>query len=58
MTRFAIVGSVICLFAVSPCAAEAQQLVVSMTPERIEEAIPLAANEKAARTFLDAYVLH
>jgi hypothetical protein len=33
------------------------QLVVTMTPQRIEEAIELAADERAAERFLDAYVI-
>jgi hypothetical protein len=37
--------------------AEPQQIVLAMTPERIEEAIRLAADDKAAVRFLDAYVL-
>lgn len=37
--------------------AAAPQLVVGITPERIEEAIQLAADEKVSRKFLDAYVL-
>jgi hypothetical protein len=60
MTRLVIVGSLLALcalFALSPRAAEAQQLVVEMTPGRIEEAIQLGANEKAARKFLEAYVV-
>ena len=36
---------------------EAQQVIGSMTPERIEEAIQLAADEKAARKFLDVYAV-
>ena len=37
--------------------AAAQPLVVTMAPENVEEAIRLAADEKAASRFLDLYVL-
>jgi hypothetical protein len=35
----------------------AQQVIVTMTPESVDEAIRLATDEKATARFLDAYVL-
>jgi hypothetical protein len=54
----AIASVLVPLFAVSAiCAVEAQLLVVSITTELIEEALQIAADDKAARKFLDAYVV-
>lgn len=38
-------------------ATAAQQVIVTMTPESVDEAIRLAADEKASARFLDAYVV-
>ena len=49
---------VACLCALgSGIGAEAQEALVSLTPGRVDEPIQLAADDKAARRFLDSYVL-
>jgi hypothetical protein len=45
------------LFLAAGETAAAQQVIVTMTPESVDEAIRLAADEKATARFLDAYVL-
>ncbi len=57
MTRHVFVGFLLGLVLTTGETGRAQQVVVSMTPERVNEAIRLAADEKAAARFLDAYVV-
>jgi hypothetical protein len=57
MTRHLSNIIVLALFLAMGHAQAAQQVVVAMTPESIDEAIQLAADEKATVKFLDAYVV-
>jgi hypothetical protein len=57
MTRHLLNVIVLALFLATGRPGAAQQVVVAMTPERIDEAIQLAADEKATAKFLDAYVV-
>jgi hypothetical protein len=57
MTRHLFNIIVPALFLATGETAAAQQVVVAMPPESIDEAIQLAADEKATAKFLDAYVV-
>jgi hypothetical protein len=57
MTRHLLNIIVLALFLAMGQAQAAQQVVVAMTPESIDEAIQPAADEKATVKFLDAYVV-
>jgi uncharacterized membrane protein YgcG len=54
MTRHLFNIIALALFLATVETRAAQQVVVAMTPESIDEAIQLAADEKATARFLDA----
>lgn len=57
MTRHLFTSMLLALFLAAGETGAAQQVIVTMTPESVDEAIRLAADEKATARFLDAYVV-
>jgi hypothetical protein len=57
MTRHLATSILLALFLATGEAGAAQQVIVTMTPESVDEAIRLAADEKSTARFLDAYVV-
>jgi hypothetical protein len=57
MTRHLFTSMLLALFLAAAETGAAQQVIVTMTPESVDEAIRLAADEKATAMFLDAYVV-
>jgi hypothetical protein len=57
MIRTFLTGILLAFVLASSETVEAQQLVTTMTPETIDEAIRLAGAEKATARFLEAYVV-
>jgi len=57
MTRHRFSHIVLALFLATGDAGAAQQVIVTMTPESVDEAIRLAADDKATARFLGAYVV-
>jgi hypothetical protein len=57
MLRHPFTSILLALFLATGEAGAAQQVIVTMTPESVDEAIRLAADEKATARFLDVYVV-
>ena len=57
MTRHLVFSILLAVSLAAGETAAAQQVIVTMTPESVEDAIRLAADEKAAARLLDAYVV-